>query len=173
MSRRGIRKHFSRASWGVCVPITAGLALATAVPAHAADPLILPAGTACTFALQVDQPLADHRNEKFTDVNGTLVTTLSVGKGPNTTLTNLSNGNTLTLRGNGSGTFTTPTADGLFTVRAVGHTILILFPTDVPAGPSTTLVAGTIVYTRDADFNFTLGEDAIRGTTTDLCAAVA
>ena len=32
-----------------------------------------------------------------------------------------------------------------------GHNVLILFPTDVPAGPSTTLYVGRVVVTVDSD----------------------
>ena len=46
--------------------------------------------------------------------------------------------------------------------------MLILFPTDVPAGPSTTLVAGRIVFTVDQAGVFTVQQ--ITGQQTDICA---
>jgi len=42
---------------------------------------------------------------------------------------------------------------------AVGLSVTILFPTDVPAGPSTTLVAGRVVFTVDQDGVFTVQVD--------------
>jgi len=53
----------------------------------------------------------------------------------------------------------------------MGHNVLILFPTDEPAGPSTTLVVGRAVIAVDANQNFTVQQ--ISGTTTDICAALA
>jgi hypothetical protein len=49
--------------------------------------------------------------------------------------------------------------------------VLIMFPTDEPAGPSTTLYVGRVVFDADAAFNFTLR--STRGTATDLCAALS
>lgn len=62
-------------------------------------------------------------------------------------------------------------ADGSQTVTLTGHNILILFPTDVPAGPSTTLYVGRVVFTVDANGVTTLKSTS--GTATDICAAVS
>jgi hypothetical protein len=54
----------------------------------------------------------------------------------------------------------------------MGHLILLLFPSDVPAGPSTTLYVGRVVFTFDFETGFTV----VKGNTgraTDLCAALA
>jgi hypothetical protein len=59
----------------------------------------------------------------------------------------LSNGNQITLPSNGSVMKTTFNADGTRTVQATGNNVVILFPTDTPAGPSTKLYTGRIVYT--------------------------
>ena len=48
--------------------------------------------------------------------------------------------------------------------------MLILFPTDVPAGPSTTLHVGRVVYTIDTNGVFTV--QRVSGTSTDICAAL-
>jgi hypothetical protein len=56
-------------------------------------------------------------------------------------------------------------------VTGTGHHVLILFPTDVPAGPSTTLYQGRIVYTVDPDEVFTLQE--VSAQETDICAALS
>ena len=65
------------------------------------------------------------------------------------------------------------TPDGRTTTfTATGHFVLILFPTDVPAGPSTTYYVGRVVVTIDNLTGvFTLQET--RGTATDLCAALS
>jgi hypothetical protein len=54
----------------------------------------------------------------------------------------------------------------------MGHPVLIMFPTDVPAGPSTTLYVGRVVFDVDnATGVFTLKET--HGKATDLCAALS
>ena len=62
-------------------------------------------------------------------------------------------------------------ADGSQTVTVTGHNVLILFPSDVPAGPSTTLYVGRVVYTIGTDGVFTLVSTS--GTATDICAALS
>ena len=57
------------------------------------------------------------------------------------------------------------------TTVMTGHNILILFPTDIPAGPSTTLYVGRVVFTVDANGVYTLGSTS--GRSTDICAALA
>ena len=53
----------------------------------------------------------------------------------------------------------------------MGHLVLIMFPTDVPAGPSTTLYVGRVVFDVAPDRVFTLKET--QGKSTDLCAALS
>jgi hypothetical protein len=62
--------------------------------------------------------------------------------------------------------------DGAQTVTGTGHNGLILFPTDIPAGPTTTQYIGRIVYT----VNPTTGVFTLLSTTgqeTDICAELA
>ena len=88
------------------------------------------------------------------------------------TLTNQSTGKQVRLQPNGAVTRTTFNPDGQTrTVTSTGHIVLVLFPTDVPAGPSTTLIVGRVVYTADRAENFVVKR--ITGRTTDLCAALA
>jgi len=94
------------------------------------------------------------------------------GKGFNLTFTNLSTGKSLTLDSNGSVQIKKDNGDGTQTVTNLGHNVIILFPTDVPAGPSTTLYVGSVVYTVDrASGVFTVKTHS--GTTTDICAALS
>jgi hypothetical protein len=60
---------------------------------------------------------------------------------------------------------------GTQTVVTTGHNVLILFPTDVPAGPSTTLYAGRVVFMIDKSGIFAL--ESTRGMSTDICAALS
>ena len=106
---------------------------------------------------------------EFTDEDGNVVRLLSAGKGFDLTFTNLSTNETVELPSNGSVMRTTINADGTSTVENTGHNVLILFPTDVPAGPSTTLYVGRLVYTVDTVTGvFTL--ESTSGPTTDICA---
>ena len=49
--------------------------------------------------------------------------------------------------------------------------MIILFPTDTPPGPSTTLYVGRVKYTVDVNFTFTLLQSS--GNKTDVCAALS
>jgi hypothetical protein len=62
-------------------------------------------------------------------------------------------------------------SDGTATVTTTGHSILILFPTDEPPGPSTQLIVGRVVFTVDENDVFTL--ESTSGDITDICATLA
>jgi len=157
--------------------LASALAVGTSVPVSAAEPdfsFVLPAGVACaTFDLGVEGTGDKRIMREFRDRNGDVVRTLAAGKGFTLTFTNLSTGtgNSLTLPSSGSVQRTTVNSDGTSTVVSTGHNVVIFFPTDIPAGPSTTLYVGQIVYTVDASGVFTL--QSTSGTTTDLCALLA
>ena len=154
--------------------LAAAVAVATAAPASAERAthgrgdfeFVLPAGQACAgFDLSL-VGTADKRAIKELD-NGVLI---EAGNGFDLTFTNLSNDNSITLLSNGSVTRTTINGD-VSTVESTGHNVLILFETDVPAGPSTTLYTGRLVYTVDAGGVFTV--QSTSGQTTDICALLA
>jgi hypothetical protein len=137
------------------------------MPSAAAAPLVFPAGVACpSFGISVD---AAGGNQQVHNLrNGRVVTG---GTGSSLTFTNLSTGRSLTLPSNGSTSKVTPNPGGTTTNAIQGHTILILFPTDKPAGPSTTLVIGRAVFTSDAAGNFNV--QSIVGRSVDICAALS
>ena len=151
---------------------TFGLALVIGLPSLAtAYQVRFEAGQACTFALLVDVVGGDNRQVKeFKEKNG-IVRILSAGVGSQLTFTNLANDTTHSLRANGSVTNTTINPDGSFTNTLTGHNVLFLYPTDVPAGPTTTLYAGRVIYTSDQQSNFTL--QGTHGKSTDICAALS
>lgn len=154
----------------------AALALASAVavaaPASAVEEDIeydLPAGTACEkIHLFVEGTGSKRISRTFSDQDGNVVRTLAAGKGFDLTFTNLDTGDFIAFPSNGSVQRTTFNADGTQTVQATGHNVVILFPSDVPAGPSTTLYTGRLVYTVDAGGVFTVVSSS--GPTTDICA---
>jgi hypothetical protein len=157
----------------VTLILTLAVVLGSGSPATAAD-LELPAGVACDFALNVDILGGNQVMKEFTDKNGNVVRRLSAGKGSELFFVNVETGATLSLTTGGSVRHTTVHPVGSETVETVtdtGHTVLIFLPTDVPAGPSTTLYLGRVVYTVDKDGNATLQE--VHGKTTDICAALS
>jgi hypothetical protein len=169
------RKATRLAPWAAALAVAWALAVGTPVPVSAAEPdffFDLPAGVACAeFGLHVEGTGDKRIMREFTDRNGNVVRTLAAGKGFRLTFTNLSTGKSLTLPSSGSVQRTTINSDGTSTVVSTGHNVLILFETDIPAGPSTTLYVGRLVYTVDASGVFTL--QSTSGRTTDLCALLA
>jgi autotransporter passenger strand-loop-strand repeat protein len=142
-------------------PLTAAALLAaltlTAAQPASADVIDLPAGTACQdFGLRLERTNGNLHTTEFKDKNGNLVRILTAGKGFLLKYTNLNSGKYVTIRTDGSVSSTRINSDGTQTVTATGHNGLILFPTDVPAGPTTTQYIERIVYTVDATGVFTL-----------------
>lgn len=148
--------------------------LGSATNATAADPdftVVFPAGTACTFDLQIDGFGGNRQFKEFTDKNGNVVRSLDAGTGSALSFTNLATGKTFSTMSNGAVSRKTFNLDGSLTETDTGHTILILFPTDKPAGPSTTLITGRLVFTVDVFGVFTV--QRVVGKATDICAALS
>jgi len=146
---------------------------ASAAPALAAEPfeLTLPAGSACDFALVINgTPSANRVDKEFTDESGRVVRTISAGKGSTLIFTNALSGATVELESNGSVSKASIDPDGSSTVAATGHNVIILFPSDVPAGPTTTLYTGRVVYKSTATSDFTIVSTS--GHTRDICAEI-
>jgi hypothetical protein len=149
-------------------------------PAIAAPPDKLPpasfsdeiaAGLACNFDLLIEGFGGNRHLKAFTDANGNVVRTLTAGTGSALRFTNLTTGETFSTKSNGAVVHTRFNSDGSVTVTDTGHNVLILFPTDVPAGPSTTLIVGRVVFTIDNNGVFTVLD--VSGRTVDICAALS
>ena len=96
--------------------------------------------------------------------------TIAAGRGAQLTFINFATGTTLKLKANGSVTRVTLTR----TVHRRGSppgTTSSYFSTDVPAGPSTTLYVGRVVFTVDGAGVFTLLGTS--GKSTDICAVLS
>jgi hypothetical protein len=107
----------------------------------------------------------------FTDESGTLIGSVTAGRGQALTFTNLSTGATYSTRSNGAVQQVEYHSDFSTTLTTTGHNILIFFPTDVPAGPSTTLQVGRVVVDIDPNGVFTLR--SVAGRSVDICAALS
>jgi hypothetical protein len=143
-------------------------------PVPPPPPLVFPAGVACpNFPLGLVSSGGKVHIKEFRDRNGNLVKTIQAGKGFLLTYTNLATGASVTIKTGGSVSKTTVNPDGTLTVSATGHNGLILFPTDIPAGPTTTHYIGRIVYTIGPapDFVFTLLRTS--NNQRDICAELA
>ena len=161
---------------GVAVVAAALLGSVAATAAEAepsAAPVVYPAGQACAgFDLQIDSTGGKSRTREFTDESGNLLRTITTGPGPALTFTNLASGATYSTPSNGSVTKVQYNADFSTTLTLSGHNILILFPSDVPAGPSTTLQIGRVVVEVSADTGaFTV--TSLAGQSIDICAALS
>lgn len=165
---------------GLAFSALAGGALAApAQPALAADPLILPVGSGCMdFNLGISSTGGNLHTQEFVDRNGNIVRIITAGKGVLLTYTNYGSdpdapvaGESITFRTDGSVSNAVVNPDGSLTFTATGHNGVVMFPTDVPAGPSTTQYVGRAVYTISTDGVWTLVSTS--GTATDVCAALA
>jgi hypothetical protein len=153
-----------------CAAATVLLAVGTIVltePAGASTSsftLDFPAGQACSFALHVSGTGGNSTTRH--DANG-----LIVSGGTGAALTFSGNGDSVSLPSNGTATLTTTNPDGSSTVQLAGNNVLILFPTDNPAGPSTTLIVGRATLSIDAVGTFDV--HSISGRQVDICAGLA
>ena len=123
------------------------------------------------ITVNIEGTAGNQKEHVLTDKDGNRVTLLT-GTSGSVVFTNVTSGEgeTFTLRSRGTAIRTTENSDGTSTVEVSGHFVLALFPEDVPAGPSTTLYEGRVVYT-DAATTDTLVET--RGKQTDICAALS
>ena len=141
------------------------MAIALIVPANAVGAsdftLDFPAGEACSFALEVS---GTGGNASVHHIgNGTIVS-----GGTGSALTFSGNGDSVSLPSNGGAMLTRTNPDGSYTYQTTGHNVLILFPTDNPPGPSTTLIVGRATVSVSADETFSV--QSVSGRQVDICA---
>jgi hypothetical protein len=158
----------------------AAAALTATQPAFAQNEEIrLPIGDGCPdFNLGILFTGGNLVTREFDDAAGNPVRTITAGKGFDLTYTNYGDdpanfvaGESVTVKTAGSVAKTVYNPDGTKTVTGTGHNGLILFPTDIPAGPTTTHYIGRIVYNIDAKDVFTLVSTT--GQERDICAELA
>ena len=152
----------------------------TVTPPASADEFFLPKGLGCAdFNLGITTTGGNLHTKEWLDEDGNVVRSITAGKGVDLTYSNLGTdpdnpvaGKSVTIKTAGSVTKTVKNPDGTLTVTFSGHNGLVLFPTDVPAGPTTTQYIGTVVANIDPETGvFTLLSTA--GQQRDICAELA
>jgi hypothetical protein len=143
--------------------------------AMAAEPdfsIDLPAGQACPgFDLRLEVRGFQQVHREFSDKSGNVVRVLDAGKGSLLTFTNLQTGASATFKTGGSVSHAIRNRDGTSTVSSTGHNAIILFPTDTPPGPSTTIYIGNITYSLAPGNVFTL--QSFNGTAVNICGVLS
>lgn len=130
---------------------------------------VFPAGIACPdFALQV---VGTGTAKGFSGDGSVGRGLLSAGTGISYTFTNLTTNASWFPSAVGATKKMQPHQDGTTTYTVTGGNAIILYPTDVPAGPSTTWHAGRVVYTVDALGNWTVNRSS--GAKIDVCAELS
>ena len=148
--------------------------LATAaLPADPPDStLVFQAGLACSnFDLKLDTWDGKLNEKQLKDRNGYLRVLLA-GTGSAWRLTNQSNGKSISTRNVGaSALIQVYRADGSINATIRGHSLFIWFPSDLPPGPSTTLLSGQVVYSLSPAGVGNLV--SVNGNSTDVCTALS
>ena len=163
---------FSHLTRATAVGLALGLGTVGLVSAQNVRVIELDAGVGCNFKLSIKSVGEQLEVREFTDKEGKPVKSIAAGKGVQLTYTNLDSRASLSFKANGSVAKQTYNPDGTYTVVATGHNGLILFPSDVPAGPTTTMYTGRVVYQVDpATGIFTLLGTS--GKSTDVCAVLS
>ena len=152
--------------------LLAALLSAGSLPAQAAEPEIFAAGVACAFELEMETAPGGHIvSREFLDADGNVVRILNTGKGQALTFTNADTRESVSSRSNGFSQQITVHPDGTLTVTLSGHNLLIMFPTDDPAGPTTTIYSGRVVFDIGPDEVYTLRSTS--GAARDICAELS
>ena len=128
------------------------------------------AGLACQFALTLEGWEGRLNTRVFTDNDGNQNTVLT-GKGHDFRFTNALTGRTAFQKSQGVRQQITTYPDGSLKYTTSGALLLIMFPTDIPAGPSTTYYNGHTVLSITADGVGTL--EPPRGHSRDICAELS
>jgi hypothetical protein len=125
-----------------------------------------PAGQACSFQLDISGTGGNDFLPRYSNS----VKTISAGTGYALTFTNHATGKSVSFPSNGGATILTTNPDGSQTLQLTGHNILILMPTDITKGPSTTLIVGRALINIGPKPPFPYDVLSVSGTQTDICA---
>lgn len=168
---------------------TAGVETKSLLDLAPMDPVnvpYVPAGEGCPgFPIKAIGSGGKSIVKEYSDENG-VNHKLEVGKGHALTLVRLEGPpedppntpapavvNELTLPSNWFVTYTATNPDTSQKVTAIGSNVIVLFPTDNPPGPSTTLHEGKLVYAISPEFVWTILDEETKTKQTDICAALA
>jgi hypothetical protein len=144
---------------------------AAALPALAADSIEFPPDVVCPgFGVRWDTDFDVDLYHEVANKRGDVLHGISFQRGE-MILTNLTTGESISEYLDGAVFHDRYYADGTGRSTLVGEFVAALLPTDTPPGPSTRLYNGRLTYTVDADGNWTV--ESFRGTSVDLCAALA
>lgn len=127
----------------------------------------LDAGVGCSFPILIEQRGDPNFYKEFRDRNGKVAGLISAGPNLEYRVTNRINNTQLKIFSKGGMSKTSPNPDGTQTGELNGHSLIILFPTDAPPGPTSTLYEGKLTYAIDAHDNWKLG--LLAGHKVDLC----
>lgn len=172
-SNKPLIAFVNRKMYAALAALTCG-ALAGTTPAAMAQtdgfkPLaVISAGIACEYPLRIEARGEGNFYKEFRDQSGNLVRIISAGSKVDYRFTNTLSNAQYVINGRGAMTKDEIAADGSRTTSLHGHTVVILFPTDNPPGPSTTEYVGRVVYTTDANGVSVLKQTS--GQKSDLCA---
>lgn len=152
------------------VLVTALTLLAAFAPALADDDItVFPAGFACEFSLQSDTSQFEQTDRVISNPRGDVVHGIYYGYG-DITFTNLSTGKSIVKNLGGAVLHDRYYNDGTILSTMTGEFMIVLYPTDTPAGPSTRIYNGRMNYRTDVDGNWIVLN--FRGTSFDVCAAL-
>jgi hypothetical protein len=159
-----------------CATFAATVFLISAASSNAQSPptevVDFPAGVACSdFDLRLEIRGGNTVVREFFGKDGNIVRLLNAGVGLQLTFTNLANDQKLSLKAAGSVTKVMFNQDGSSTWTLTGHNVLILYPSDIPAGPSTNLFVGRVVFTVDTNEVFDV--NTVSGKSTDICSVLS
>ena len=136
--------------------------------------IVLDPGVACSFGVGIYVTGEFPKDREFKDKNGNLIRLLQAGKGVALTFVNLSTGERFgPIKTGGTVRSVRYNADGTSTETLTGHNLVIFFPTDVPAGPSTILYIGRLVYTVNTANPPVSTIQSFHGSTLDICRELA
>lgn len=134
--------------------------------------IVVNQGQACQdFALRVDGVNSQTQTLEYRNKKGELVRSFESGQGYELTYTNETTNASVTFAASYFSEDINFNKNGSIAVTNTGQFGIILFPSDIPAGPSATTYNGRVTYTVDKKGVFRLGD--VAATATDICALLS